>query len=226
MILLIAKNARPYADGWVGTVIQPGEYYTIQPQEKSYWQNDPKVIEDINSGWLKINDGYNDLLPPDGLQRLLADSESDKILFTDTKFISKSVKDALPEAASMCTGLVGLSYTLSAIYPNQLLVDGWLEITSQLKAITFKNDQSKSDFDIQIWSAKPYYGTSDSVQVYTWSVRNAKSGVNSQIFNVTLEAGSKIGFFVAQKGINPENLFIQLYLQVVSSEQILSLESY
>jgi hypothetical protein len=55
------KNNKITADTWVGMTIQPGEYYTIENNELSKWQTDPKVQYDINTGGGIFNDGFSDI---------------------------------------------------------------------------------------------------------------------------------------------------------------------
>ena len=55
------KNNKQSADTWTGMTIQPGSYYEPLSDEIARWQNDSKVLSDIGSGNLIINNGTNDI---------------------------------------------------------------------------------------------------------------------------------------------------------------------
>jgi hypothetical protein len=56
------KNNKLTSDIWCGQTIEPSEYYTIQDLEDVKFSNDDKVISDISSGYLIVNDGTNDIV--------------------------------------------------------------------------------------------------------------------------------------------------------------------
>lgn len=56
------KNAKETADIWVGQLIQPAAYYTIQPIELFRWQSDSKVLSDIGNGGLIFNNEIEDII--------------------------------------------------------------------------------------------------------------------------------------------------------------------
>ena len=56
------KNNTATLAVWVGQEIQPGTYYSLTNEEILKWQNDSKVLTDLGSGALIINDGANDIL--------------------------------------------------------------------------------------------------------------------------------------------------------------------
>ena len=58
------KNTKETADTWVGMMIEPNAYYTIDPIELSRWQTDSKVLTDLGSGDLVFNDDIQDILDP------------------------------------------------------------------------------------------------------------------------------------------------------------------
>lgn len=60
--MIKVKNNEQIADTWCGMEIQPNEYYEIQNSELKTWQKNSKVLSDIGSGNLIINDGTVDML--------------------------------------------------------------------------------------------------------------------------------------------------------------------
>lgn len=56
------KNTKAEADSWAGMLIEPGAYYTIQSSELFTWQNAAKVLTDIASGALVMNDEAADIV--------------------------------------------------------------------------------------------------------------------------------------------------------------------
>lgn len=55
------KNTKTEADSWVGMLIEPNAYYTIEPFELSRWQSSSKVLTDLGSGDLILNDEIADV---------------------------------------------------------------------------------------------------------------------------------------------------------------------
>jgi hypothetical protein len=55
------KNTQEQVDTWTGQQIEPSEYYTIAPSELPKWQNDSKVLSDIASGKLLLNNEIEDI---------------------------------------------------------------------------------------------------------------------------------------------------------------------
>jgi hypothetical protein len=60
------KNATELDEIWVGQLISPDEYFSVENSELPRWQNDSKVFEDVASGKLVVNDGDSDLMPNAG----------------------------------------------------------------------------------------------------------------------------------------------------------------
>lgn len=55
------KNTKESSDTWVSQTIEPNTYYEVQFSELFRWQNDSKVLTDIGSGDLLVNDGTTDI---------------------------------------------------------------------------------------------------------------------------------------------------------------------
>lgn len=55
------KNVDSVAHTWAGQEVQPGEYYTLEPQEYPRWSNDDSVISAIASDIAMMNDGTDDI---------------------------------------------------------------------------------------------------------------------------------------------------------------------
>lgn len=55
------KNNKQDSDVWVGQLIEPGQYHELQSSETSQWANNSKVLSDIGSGNLIVNDGIVDI---------------------------------------------------------------------------------------------------------------------------------------------------------------------
>jgi hypothetical protein len=60
--MIQVKNNKAESDTWAGMQINPTEYYEIQKTELQKWQNDTKVLVDVASGDLIINNGTDDIL--------------------------------------------------------------------------------------------------------------------------------------------------------------------
>ena len=55
------KNTDNEEHTWLGQTILPDEYFEIEPTELIKWQNDSKVLSDIGSGLLVVNNGTADI---------------------------------------------------------------------------------------------------------------------------------------------------------------------
>lgn len=56
------KNNTAVSRAWVGQVIDPGQYYTLQHVEEPIWADDPNVYSSIDAGELVVNNGFEDIL--------------------------------------------------------------------------------------------------------------------------------------------------------------------
>lgn len=61
VITKIVKNNKTITDVWGGVTLAPSESYTLSTTQYSEWAANPKVLADIQSGDLIINDGNSDL---------------------------------------------------------------------------------------------------------------------------------------------------------------------
>lgn len=59
--MIQVKNNKITVDTWCGMMIEPTAYYELQDQELGRWQNNSKVLTDISSGNLIINNGTVDI---------------------------------------------------------------------------------------------------------------------------------------------------------------------
>lgn len=59
--MILVKNNKNTTDTWCGMMIEPAASYEIQSQELDRWQNNSKVLTDIGSGDLIVNDGSTDI---------------------------------------------------------------------------------------------------------------------------------------------------------------------
>lgn len=57
----IVRNNKQTSDTWCGLLMDAGASHTIELVELARWQNDSKVLSDIASGNLILNDGTNDI---------------------------------------------------------------------------------------------------------------------------------------------------------------------
>lgn len=227
MILLIKmKNATSSPHAWVGQEIQPGEYYTIQPEEKENWENDTNVLYSIELGELVVNDGTNDLTPEDGKRRLQAETEAQKILFQSSNFQSKDSYNAIIEASQKCTGLIGLCYQANFSMSGELLIDSYL--TRETEATFFQlpfdslcramiyNCKSQADFDINIYNQI----NGRELLVFSHIARGSWTGSITKIDEISFSAGSLIRTFVKRAGRNPIDLTIDLLFQSISNKKL------
>ena len=56
------KNATEVDKTWRGQLVEPGEYYTIQPHEEGAWANDAALLHDIVNEEAVVNEGTQDIL--------------------------------------------------------------------------------------------------------------------------------------------------------------------
>jgi len=88
---IIARNTKGTDDFWVGRLIAAGESYQLEFEERRKWAEDDKVISDIQSGDLVINDGSSpgDLTADEGQLWVQADFllEIEDEIETLSKFI-------------------------------------------------------------------------------------------------------------------------------------------
>lgn len=61
VITKIIKNNKGITDVWAGVTLAPSETYTLSTTQYSEWAANSKVISDVQSGDLVINDGNSDL---------------------------------------------------------------------------------------------------------------------------------------------------------------------
>jgi hypothetical protein len=59
--MIQVKNNKVGTDTWCGMMIEPNAYYELQTLELSKWQNNSKVLTDIASGDLVVNNGTSDI---------------------------------------------------------------------------------------------------------------------------------------------------------------------
>ena len=60
--MIKVKNKKELADIWCGMTVEPETYYELETFELHRWQNDSKVLTDIASGNLLLNNGTIDIL--------------------------------------------------------------------------------------------------------------------------------------------------------------------
>lgn len=207
MILTIRmKNATTSPKSWVGQEIQPGDYYQIQSQEKEAWENDSQVLSDITAGNLVVNDGQNDLFPDDGIQRLQAEAEAEQILFKSESYQSKTVKQGIIEASEQCRGVIGMTIQMTfkkagVLLQNEVLSGSEvLPYPCILRAITVINTNPNADFDIEVMNT-------------CFLFRNLRYGYQNGL-DVQFYEGGLISALALRKGIDPENLEVNLFFQV------------
>lgn len=82
----VVKNNSGDTDTWVGVTLSDQESYTVPVVYWSTWILDAKVIADITSGDLIINDGSSDLSPSEGLEyiTLFQSNKAEDTLFDNT----------------------------------------------------------------------------------------------------------------------------------------------
>lgn len=61
VITKIVKNNKASSDVWGGVTIPPAGTYTVPATQYSEWAVNPKILTDIQSGDLVVNDGNSDL---------------------------------------------------------------------------------------------------------------------------------------------------------------------
>lgn len=60
--MIKVKNNKETTDTWSGMMIDSDTYYTLEQSEYNKWQNDSKVLIDIATGDLVVNNGTDDIL--------------------------------------------------------------------------------------------------------------------------------------------------------------------
>lgn len=70
---IIVRNTKVTDDFWVGRLIAASESYQLETEERRKWADDDKVVTDIQSGDLVVNDGIIDLTAAQGELWVTAD---------------------------------------------------------------------------------------------------------------------------------------------------------
>ena len=111
---IIIKNNKVTDDYWVGRLIVAGDQYQLESQERYKWAFDDKVITDIQSGDLIVNDGTSDLSASQGELWLTAEFLLE--VNDSTTLISKFV-----ETLRVATGLnvTSITDTLAEVKRSQ-----------------------------------------------------------------------------------------------------------
>jgi hypothetical protein len=86
VITKIVKNNKATADVWGGVTLGPSESYTLSTTQYSEWASNPKVLADIQSGDLIVNDGTSDLNSSEALEyiNLFQSNKSEDIKFDNS----------------------------------------------------------------------------------------------------------------------------------------------
>jgi hypothetical protein len=86
------KNTKQAADTWAGQQIQPNTYYTIESSELFRWQTDSKVLTDLGSGDLVINNETQDItVVAEAIAYLLGTGAKDVKIAYEPPFAAKTV---------------------------------------------------------------------------------------------------------------------------------------
>lgn len=238
MILVIVRNPTLVDHEYQGRAIFAGTSYTLLEEEKDAWAADPEVTDAITKGELVVNDGTEDLHPEDGLLRLQAKMEANLTLFKNAEFNAKTADEGIVEAATKCTGVVGICQTLAFVKAGDLGTSCWLGLfgvpaedgdnvpgivgyTSRLRMLTYSNAVN-ADCDIEIYAANPNYGLSNPKKIASHVVRRSRVGF--QALDVEIPAGTKIGVLAVGKGVHPQSIAVTLTTQVISAVTLETLE--
>lgn len=87
------KNTSESTDVWAGMQIPPNTYYIIESVELHRWQNDSKVLSDIGSGILLVNDGTNDISDVASAINHLKGTGPQSVVSTQLAFAQKTTED-------------------------------------------------------------------------------------------------------------------------------------
>ena len=86
------KNTQEIVDTWCGQQIQPSEYYILESFEYNKWANDSKVLSDVGSGKLRVNNGTSDIIDIATAVNFLKDSV-DKFNEQGYKIVAPTFED-------------------------------------------------------------------------------------------------------------------------------------
>lgn len=102
------KNNKQTMDTWCGMEIQPSAYYTIEPIEYNVWRNNSKVLSDIGSGDLIVNDGTSDITDVASAINYLKDNEPKRVItaFEENDKRLKCAKSTATFANNVCSASI------------------------------------------------------------------------------------------------------------------------
>lgn len=94
---------------------------------------------------------------------------------------------------------------------------------SKLVALTFTNQDSDSDVNIEIYSVHEANTTQKDVE-FVWVLRNARVARRTNFSpDILFEAGDRVAIYARDKGSNPDYTVVTLYLQILTdnSEEVI-----
>lgn len=181
----------------------------------------------IESSEIIVNDGTEDLPIEEAKNYLKYPHHAENIRFDNTSngFLSKNAQDAIEEARNTVVGaLFNLSFEEYGSAVNE-----WLEHSGdgknsdrspavipfpcELRAITFTNSDNDSDTNIQVWKSPVNQGNSREM-VYELQLRNTRTGYKNDIIGVDFIPGDKVGIYLEDAGVNPDNVVVTLYFKI------------
>ena len=226
ILLIRMKNATDAPRSWTGMRIQPGDYYTIQPEEIEDWREDSDVNQSIVVGDLVVNDGVHDLIPDDGLLRLHAVTEAQRILFQSGGFSAKSSYEGILEASTMCTGLVGFCFPASFYYSGELLLNSYMNHSGvsmfqvpfdcKIRGVSCACSSEVMDVDINI-QYETKLGRNRVLSPLR--IRSSSSASFAKLDDGEVLAGTIVKVFAERAGRNPLDLSVDLFFQTISNKQ-------
>lgn len=181
----------------------------------------------INSGDIIVNDGTADLSASEGLAYIQYPDDEANIRFDNSTndFDADEGQGAIEEArntiyrkmftmAFFSDGIVFgtdyLSYMDALATSDQ--IPAVVPFNCELIAITYSNEDSGTDFTIDIRAANYNSGSSDTSRL-TVSGTNFRTAAWSNFTRPTFNAGDKIAVTISDNGTNPDEPRVLLYFQ-------------
>lgn len=98
------KNATGTVQTWVGQMIQPGEYYTLELHEQLRWANDPVVDAAISAGHLQVADATTLFFGSEARQYLRSSGPADVIFLRNQVLVDYAGDILVDDDFNVLTG--------------------------------------------------------------------------------------------------------------------------
>jgi len=208
------KNATLVNQTWCGTLVMPGEYYVIPPNEYQIWSNNPIVSAHVNNQIAVMNDGTDDITNvADGLKFLQCDTLADQVWYKSSNpdVVSRNMDSFIEEIILNSTvGKMGvIDFISDGVTSNKWLGNGSNALSSNLipmvipvrcraLAITMSTN---IDIDMDVECYKN--GNGPAMKIFTWAIRNKrKANKTNYLLPLNFEVGDTLRVFMRDKGTN------------------------